>query len=40
MIIFPLEALEKSSKKRETVIEKEIVEKLQKVCERRKKTGK
>ena len=40
MVIFSLDALKKSSKKKETGIEKEIVDVLQQASDRRKKTGK
>ena len=40
MVICSLDALEKSSKKKETGIEKEIVKVLQQASDRRKKTGK
>ena len=40
MVIFSLDAFKKSSKKKETGIEKEIVDVLQQASDRRKKTGK
>ena len=40
MVICSLDALKKSSKKKETGIEKETVEVLQQASDRRKKTGK
>ena len=40
MVICSLDALEKSSKEKETVIKTEIVEMLQNASDRRKKTGK
>ena len=39
MVIFSLYALKKSSKKKETIIKKEIVEVLQKASYRRKRSG-
>ena len=39
MVILPLAALKQCSKKKETRIEKEIVQVLQKATDRRKKTG-
>ena len=40
MVICSLDALKKSSKKKETIIKKEIVETLQQASYRRKRTGK
>ena len=40
MVICPLDALKKSSKKKETGIEKEIVKVSQQASDRRNKTGK
>ena len=40
MVICSLDALKKSSKKKETRMEKEIVDMLQQASQRRKKTGK
>ena len=40
MVICSLDALKKSSKKKETIIKKEIVEMLQQASHRRKRTGK
>ena len=40
MVICSLDALKKSSKKKETGIKKEIVDMLQQASHRRKKTGK
>ena len=39
MVIYSLDALQKSSKKKETRIKKEIVEVLQQASYRRKRTG-